>query len=135
MANQPLFVWMCRDYVAIDCERLMELCAISACEHLLCIIRTILIRYYWSDVFGKTRATFCTTFCILYIFTLIIYRIIVKSEFKMNFFRFQTNKIPVAIVTAHEHSAQCSASIKIAPERITEIVIWANIFMKQFNFT
>ena len=41
-------------------ERLTELCAISACEHLLCIIKIILTKYDWYS--GKYNFNFLLYF-------------------------------------------------------------------------
>ena len=60
-------------------ERLTELCAIPACEHLLCIIKTMLTKCYWSSIFSKNQSTFSTVFL-----TCIIGTIIVKYEFMTN---------------------------------------------------
>ena len=93
LAGQPsvrlnaIFLWVC----CSGCERLSELCVISGGEHLLCIIRTILNKYYLSTVFGNIQTTFSTVFL-----TRITGRINVKSEFKMNFSTFKSHKTAVA---------------------------------------
>ena len=48
--------------MCLECERLTELCAVSACEHLLCIIKKFLTKYYWFAVFGKIQSTFLLYF-------------------------------------------------------------------------
>ena len=82
------------------CYRLTELCALSACAHLLCIIETIFAKYYSSAVFGKGQSKFFTVFL-----TQIISRIIVKSEFKMTFFGLLNTQVRVAIITANPQTA------------------------------
>ena len=105
LAFSHLSVPMC-SFVRIRCllrERLTELCAISTCEHLLSIIKTILTNYYWSAVFRKIHTTFFTVFL-----THSIGRIIIQSEFKIHFSVLQ-RPLPWQYFTA----------TKIAPELIT----------------
>ena len=80
-------------------ERLTELCAIPACEHLLCIIKTMLTKCYWSSIFSKSQSTFSTVFL-----TCIIGTIIVKYEFMTNI----SGKMSV-FITAHAYYAAVAA--------------------------
>ena len=66
-------------------------------EHLMCIIKTILTKYYWSAIFKKIQSTFYTVFLIR-----MIGRIVDKSECKMNF----SVKMLVTTPTGHSNSAR-----------------------------
>ena len=83
-------------------ERLVELCAISACEYLSCQIKTIFTKYEWSAVFRKIQSKFYTVFL-----TYTIGRIIIQSEFRYIF--------RLSNYSCHGNTA----APKIAPERIT----------------
>ena len=56
------------------------LCAMSACEYLWCIIKTIVTEYDLSTIFKNFLSTLSTVFL-----SRIIGRIIMKSIFKINF--------------------------------------------------
>ena len=99
-------------------ERLTELCEFNI--FILCslfIIKTILTKCDWSVIFRKIVSTFSTV-----ILTRLICRIIVKSEFIMNF----SVKMSIAIATENVQSLD----IKIAPERITRNCYFNNYFYK-----
>ena len=81
-AGQPSFCMNALIYSStlLEWERITELCAISACQHLCCVIKTILTKYDTSAIFRKKKFKFSTVFL-----TRINGRISEKSEFKMNF--------------------------------------------------
>ena len=82
LPSSHLFVSMCL-FARVRCslwERLIELCAISACAHLLCTIKTILTKYDRSAVFRQIHPTLSTV-----VLTDSICRIIPQSEFKIHF--------------------------------------------------
>ena len=79
--------FLIRQFVLVccaGCERLTELWTVSACEHLVCIIKTSLTKYNWSGIFRKNQSICFTVFL-----THIIGRMIVQSELKMNFWAVQ----------------------------------------------
>ena len=96
----------------------------SACEHLLCTIKTVLTKYYWSAVIGKTQSAFSTV-----LFTGIIGRIVVKSEFKLKFRHTNTQD-----TRCHSNRASALCRLKKYSRTNYKKLTFVQIFL-WFNFT
>ena len=121
-----LFV-LTRKFVPVRCsrcERLTELCALSACEHLSSVIKTILTKYEWSAIYRKKSIHIF--YCILNSHSL---QNNLQSEFKIIFCLFSNTQSTIEVPFWLLITMACALD-RSKNELQQENVIWVKIFIK-----